>query len=134
MHRRGWREPHGWGGCGWVGGCVRKGAPLQPENEVCVRPVLERRTGQRAGQEPEVLHSQSAAQVSLLSHTQTVWFFIEPPLSFMSAPCLCSWTKERRVLLVKSFEKKKWVVVRPLPFSRTYPQQYDVSFVLLGCL
>lgn len=38
-----------------------------------------------------------------------------------------SWTKERRVLLVKSFEKKKWVVVRPLPFSRTYPQQYDVS-------
>lgn len=40
---------------------------------------------------------------------------------------LFSWTKERRVLLVKSFEKKKWVVVRPLPFSRTYPQQYDVS-------
>lgn len=40
---------------------------------------------------------------------------------------LLSWTKERRVLLVKSFEKKKWVVVRPLPFSRTYPQQYDVS-------
>ncbi len=40
---------------------------------------------------------------------------------------LSSWTKERRVLLVKSFEKKKWVVVRPLPFSRTYPQQYDVS-------
>uniref|UniRef100_A0A3B3ZHD7 C3H1-type domain-containing protein n=1 Tax=Periophthalmus magnuspinnatus TaxID=409849 RepID=A0A3B3ZHD7_9GOBI len=36
------------------------------------------------------------------------------------------WTKERRVLLVKSFEKKKWVVVRPLPFSRTYPQQYDM--------
>lgn len=46
---------------------------------------------------------------------------------FLSAPCLPSWTKERRVLLVKSFEKKKWVVVRPLPFSRTYPQQYDVS-------
>lgn len=40
---------------------------------------------------------------------------------------ISSWTKERRVLLVKSFEKKKWVVVRPLPFSRTYPQQYDVS-------
>lgn len=45
--------------------------------------------------------------------------FLFPPLS--------SWTKERWVLLVKSFEKKKWVVVRPLPFSRTYPQQYDVS-------
>lgn len=50
------------------------------------------------------------------------------PLSELtSALCLFSWTKERRVLLVKSFEKKKWVVVRPLPFSRTYPQQYDVS-------
>lgn len=45
----------------------------------------------------------------------------------MFALCFFSWTKERRVLLVKSFEKKKWVVVRPLPFSRTYPQQYDVS-------
>lgn len=45
----------------------------------------------------------------------------------MPSLCPLSWTKERRVLLVKSFEKKKWVVVRPLPFSRTYPQQYDVS-------
>ncbi|KAK1881060.1 Zinc finger CCCH domain containing protein 7B [Dissostichus eleginoides] len=41
-------------------------------------------------------------------------------------PSSSIWTKERRVLLVKSFEKKKWVVVRPLPFSRTYPQQYDM--------
>lgn len=46
--------------------------------------------------------------------------------------CFLSWTKERRVLLVKSFEKKKWVVVRPLPFSRSYPQQYDVSSCSLG--
>lgn len=45
MHRRRWREPHGWGGCGR---CVGKGAPPQPENEVRVRSVLERRTGQRA--------------------------------------------------------------------------------------
>lgn len=44
--------------------------------------------------------------------------FLFPPLS--------SWTKERWVLLVKSFEKKKWVVVRPLPFSRAYPQHDDV--------
>ncbi|KAI3365531.1 hypothetical protein L3Q82_010617, partial [Scortum barcoo] len=48
-------------------------------------------------------------------------------LKYCTAKARHSWTKERRVLLVKSFEKKKWVVVRPLPFSRTYPQQYDVN-------
>uniref|UniRef100_A0AAV2LUV7 C3H1-type domain-containing protein n=1 Tax=Knipowitschia caucasica TaxID=637954 RepID=A0AAV2LUV7_KNICA len=47
-------------------------------------------------------------------------------LKYCTAKARHSWTKERRVLLVKSFEKKKWVVVRPLPFSRTYPQQYDM--------
>ncbi|XP_012670099.1 zinc finger CCCH domain-containing protein 7B isoform X2 [Clupea harengus] len=47
-------------------------------------------------------------------------------LKYCTAKSKHSWTKERRVLLVKSFEKKKWVVVRPLPFSRTYPQQYDM--------
>lgn len=47
-------------------------------------------------------------------------------LKYCTAKVRHSWTKERRVLLVKSFEKKKWVVVRPLPFSRTYPQQYDM--------
>ncbi|KAF5906314.1 zinc finger CCCH domain-containing protein 7B-like isoform X1, partial [Clarias magur] len=47
-------------------------------------------------------------------------------LKYCTAKAKHSWTKERRVLLVKSFEKKKWVVVRPLPFSRTYPQQYDM--------
>ncbi|XP_016346447.1 zinc finger CCCH domain-containing protein 7B-like [Sinocyclocheilus anshuiensis] len=47
-------------------------------------------------------------------------------LKYCTAKTRHSWTKERRVLLVKSFEKKKWVVVRPLPFSRTYPQQYDM--------
>lgn len=47
-------------------------------------------------------------------------------LKYCTAKSRHSWTKERRVLLVKSFEKKKWVVVRPLPFSRTYPQQYDM--------
>ncbi|CAB1338240.1 unnamed protein product, partial [Coregonus sp. 'balchen'] len=46
-------------------------------------------------------------------------------LKYCTAKARHSWTKERQVLLVKSFEKKKWVVVRPLPFSRTYPQQYD---------
>uniref|UniRef100_A0A3B3RHH6 Zinc finger CCCH-type containing 7B n=1 Tax=Paramormyrops kingsleyae TaxID=1676925 RepID=A0A3B3RHH6_9TELE len=47
-------------------------------------------------------------------------------LKYCTAKARHSWTKERRVLLVKSFDKKKWVVVRPLPFSRTYPQQYDM--------
>ncbi|KAG5832488.1 hypothetical protein ANANG_G00291690 [Anguilla anguilla] len=47
-------------------------------------------------------------------------------LKYCTAKARHSWTKERRVLLVKSFEKKKWVVVRPLPFSRSYPQQYDM--------
>ncbi|XP_029620711.1 zinc finger CCCH domain-containing protein 7B [Salmo trutta] len=37
------------------------------------------------------------------------------------------------VLLVKSFEKKKWVVVRPLPFSRAYPQQYDKCHYIGNC-
>lgn len=40
---------------------------------------------------------------------------------------LFSWTKERRVLLVMSKAKKKWVSVRPLPSIRNFPQQYDVS-------
>lgn len=39
----------------------------------------------------------------------------------------CSWTKERRVLLVMSKAKRKWVSVRPLPSIRNFPQQYDVS-------
>lgn len=44
----------------------------------------------------------------------------------------CSWTKERRVLLVMSKAKRKWVSVRPLPSIRNFPQQYDVS-AGVGC-
>ncbi|XP_039621424.1 zinc finger CCCH domain-containing protein 7B-like isoform X2 [Polypterus senegalus] len=47
-------------------------------------------------------------------------------LKYCTAKARHSWTKERRVLLVMSFERKKWVVVRPLPFSRAFPQQYDM--------
>uniref|UniRef100_A0A3P8X2R6 Zinc finger CCCH-type containing 7B n=1 Tax=Cynoglossus semilaevis TaxID=244447 RepID=A0A3P8X2R6_CYNSE len=43
-------------------------------------------------------------------------------LKYCTAKARHSWTKDRRVLLVPPF----WVVVRPLPFSRTYPQQYDM--------
>ena len=67
-----WRRLHGWRRelHGWDGGRVRnwsgsrEGAGSEPEDEVCVWPVLERRTGQRARQEPQVLHGQSSAQVS----------------------------------------------------------------------
>ncbi|XP_051994510.1 zinc finger CCCH-type containing 7Ba isoform X1 [Xyrauchen texanus] len=47
-------------------------------------------------------------------------------LKYCTAKARHSWTKERRVLLVKSHEKKKWVTVRPLPFAKTFPQQYDI--------
>uniref|UniRef100_A0A8C7TBN4 Zinc finger CCCH-type containing 7B n=1 Tax=Oncorhynchus mykiss TaxID=8022 RepID=A0A8C7TBN4_ONCMY len=47
-------------------------------------------------------------------------------LKYCAAKARHSWTKERRVLLVKFFEGKKWVMVRTLPFAKTYPQQYDI--------
>ncbi|XP_031690138.1 zinc finger CCCH domain-containing protein 7B [Oncorhynchus kisutch] len=47
-------------------------------------------------------------------------------LKYCAAKARHSWTKECRVLLVKFFEGKKWVMVRTLPFAKTYPQQYDI--------
>lgn len=47
-------------------------------------------------------------------------------LKYCSAKARHGWTKERRILLVKSQERKKWVAVRPLPFAKTFPQQYDI--------
>lgn len=49
-----------------------------------------------------------------------------------SPVCLISWTKDRRILLVKCQGRKKWVTVRPLPFAKTFPQQYDVSNIRVG--
>ncbi|XP_053109890.1 zinc finger CCCH domain-containing protein 7B isoform X8 [Hemicordylus capensis] len=53
---------------------------------------------------------------------------VEPDkdLKYCSAKARHCWTKERRVLLVKSKAKKKWVFVRPLPSIRNFPQQYDL--------
>ncbi|KFQ23913.1 Zinc finger CCCH domain-containing protein 7B, partial [Merops nubicus] len=53
---------------------------------------------------------------------------VEPDkdLKYCSAKARHCWTKERRVLLVMSKAKKKWVSVRPLPSIRTFPQQYDL--------
>ncbi|XP_073692616.1 zinc finger CCCH-type containing 7Ba [Garra rufa] len=52
-------------------------------------------------------------------------------LKYCSAKARHSWTKDRRVLLVKSHERKKWVSVRPLPFAKTFPQQYDICVHVL---
>ncbi|KFW87300.1 Zinc finger CCCH domain-containing protein 7B, partial [Manacus vitellinus] len=53
---------------------------------------------------------------------------VEPDkdLKYCSAKARACWTKERRVLLVMSKAKKKWVSVRPLPPTRNFPQQYDL--------
>ncbi|XP_076866310.1 zinc finger CCCH-type containing 7Ba [Brachyhypopomus gauderio] len=53
---------------------------------------------------------------------------------YCSAKARHSWTKEHRVLLVKSPQRENWVAVRPLPFSKTYPPhppQYDICVHML---
>ncbi|XP_036421907.1 zinc finger CCCH-type containing 7Ba isoform X2 [Colossoma macropomum] len=50
---------------------------------------------------------------------------------YCSAKARHSWTKERKVLLVKSQDREKWVAIRPLPFAKTYPQQYDICVHVL---
>ncbi|XP_066530794.1 zinc finger CCCH-type containing 7Ba isoform X2 [Hoplias malabaricus] len=52
-------------------------------------------------------------------------------LKYCNAKARHSWTKERIVLLVKSQERDKWVSIRPLPFAKTYPQQYDICVHVL---
>ncbi|XP_067282823.1 zinc finger CCCH-type containing 7Ba [Pseudorasbora parva] len=52
-------------------------------------------------------------------------------LKYCTAKARHSWTKDRRVLLVKSHERKKWVAVRPVPFAKTFPQQYDICIHVL---
>lgn len=53
---------------------------------------------------------------------------VEPDkdLKYCNAKARHCWTKERRVLLVMSKAKRKWVSVRPLPSIRNFPQQYDL--------
>lgn len=52
-------------------------------------------------------------------------------LKYCSAKARHSWTKDRKILLVKCQERKKWVAVRPLPFAKTFPQQYDICVHVL---
>uniref|UniRef100_A0A3B4HD84 Zinc finger CCCH domain-containing protein 7B-like n=1 Tax=Pundamilia nyererei TaxID=303518 RepID=A0A3B4HD84_9CICH len=42
-----------------------------------------------------------------------------------------AWTKDRRVLLVKSQERSKWVQVRPLPHAKDLPAQYYMCAQIL---
>ncbi|MGH0184421.1 UNVERIFIED_CONTAM: hypothetical protein FKN15_014873 [Acipenser sinensis] len=52
-------------------------------------------------------------------------------LRYCTARSKHSWTRERRVLLVTSAERRTWVLVRPLPFSTTFPQRYDLCVHIL---
>ncbi|XP_056379971.1 zinc finger CCCH domain-containing protein 7B isoform X2 [Hyla sarda] len=45
---------------------------------------------------------------------------------YCAAKARHSWTKDKRVLLVMSKTKKKWVPIRPLPSIRSFPQQYEI--------
>ncbi|XP_039976336.1 zinc finger CCCH-type containing 7Ba isoform X2 [Xiphias gladius] len=52
-------------------------------------------------------------------------------LKYCTAKAKHTWTKDRRVLLVKSLEKNKWVQVRPLPHAKNFPVQYDICTQIL---
>ncbi|XP_026179943.1 zinc finger CCCH domain-containing protein 7B-like isoform X2 [Mastacembelus armatus] len=58
---------------------------------------------------------------------------IEPDrtLKYCTAKARHTWTKERRVLLVKSLERSKWVQVRPLPHAKNFPAHYDMCAQML---
>ncbi|KAK5616124.1 hypothetical protein CRENBAI_017132 [Crenichthys baileyi] len=58
---------------------------------------------------------------------------IEPDkaLKYCTAKARHIWTKERRVLLVRSSERSKWVQVRPLPHAKNFPLQYDMCAQIL---
>ncbi|XP_064415105.1 zinc finger CCCH domain-containing protein 7A isoform X2 [Latimeria chalumnae] len=53
---------------------------------------------------------------------------IEPDKNrkYCSAKARHQWTKERRVVLVMSNERKKWTTIRPLPTKKPVPLQFDL--------
>ncbi|KAM4535426.1 zinc finger CCCH domain-containing protein 7B-like [Fundulus diaphanus] len=51
-------------------------------------------------------------------------------LKYCTAKARHAWTKDRRLLLVRSSERSKWVQVRPLPQTRI-PLQYDMCAQIL---
>ncbi|XP_054892071.1 zinc finger CCCH-type containing 7Ba isoform X2 [Poeciliopsis prolifica] len=52
-------------------------------------------------------------------------------LKYCSAKARHAWIKERRVLLVRSSERSKWVLVRPLPHAKNFPLYYDMCAQVL---
>uniref|UniRef100_A0A3Q0RR63 Zinc finger CCCH-type containing 7B n=1 Tax=Amphilophus citrinellus TaxID=61819 RepID=A0A3Q0RR63_AMPCI len=52
-------------------------------------------------------------------------------LKYCGAKARHAWTKDRRVLLVKSSERSKWVQVRPLPHAKDFPAQYYMCAQIL---
>ncbi|MGH0114758.1 UNVERIFIED_CONTAM: hypothetical protein FKN15_046553 [Acipenser sinensis] len=44
------------------------------------------------------------------------------------------WSKERRVVLVMSSERKKWTTIRPLPTKKPIPAQFDVGSSFQLCI
>ncbi|XP_051569987.1 zinc finger CCCH domain-containing protein 7A-like isoform X2 [Myxocyprinus asiaticus] len=45
---------------------------------------------------------------------------------YCSAKAKHPWSKERRVVLVSSVERKKWTTVRPLPTKKPIPAQFEI--------
>uniref|UniRef100_A0A4W6DF91 Zinc finger CCCH-type containing 7B n=1 Tax=Lates calcarifer TaxID=8187 RepID=A0A4W6DF91_LATCA len=52
-------------------------------------------------------------------------------LKYCNAKARHMWTKDRRILLVRSPERSKWVQVRPLPHAKNFPVQYDICTQML---
>ncbi|KAF3700478.1 Zinc finger CCCH domain-containing protein 7B Rotavirus 'X'-associated non-structural protein [Channa argus] len=57
---------------------------------------------------------------------------VEPDktLKYCTAKASHPWTKDRRVLLVRSIERSKWIQVRPLPQSK-FPVEFEVCTQML---
>uniref|UniRef100_A0A3B4B0H9 C3H1-type domain-containing protein n=1 Tax=Periophthalmus magnuspinnatus TaxID=409849 RepID=A0A3B4B0H9_9GOBI len=52
-------------------------------------------------------------------------------LKYCSAKARHMWTKDKRILLVKSSERSKWVMVRTLPHCKHFPLHYDICHRIL---
>ncbi|XP_034448955.1 zinc finger CCCH domain-containing protein 7B-like [Hippoglossus hippoglossus] len=52
-------------------------------------------------------------------------------LKYCTAKARHIWTKDRRVLLVRSLMRQKWVQVRPMPNNKNIPLQYEMCAQIL---
>ncbi|CAL9693675.1 unnamed protein product [Knipowitschia caucasica] len=53
-------------------------------------------------------------------------------LKYCSSKAKHLWTKDKRILLVKSLEKSKWIMVRTLPHCKHFPSHYDICHRILN--